>query len=76
MCALLAEWFVFVRSCTSCTLQLSHNERDEVSNHRRPIRCTTVCSGAEQIKYQRFASLAFVGGNSPLTGEFPRTKGQ
>ena len=32
---------------------------------------STVCSGADQIKHQSSASLGFVGGNSPVTGEFP-----
>ena len=31
------------------------------------VVCSTVCSGADQTKYQSSASLAFVGG----TGEFP-----
>ena len=30
-----------------------------------------VYSGADQRIYQSFASLAFCGGNSPVTGEFP-----
>ena len=32
---------------------------------------STVYSGADQRKYQSSASLAFVCGNSPVTGEFP-----
>ena len=32
---------------------------------------TTVYSGANQRKHQSSASLAFVRGNSPGTGEFP-----
>ena len=35
---------------------------------------STVYSGADQRKQQRPASLAFVGGNSPGTGEFPAQK--
>ena len=31
---------------------------------------STVCSGADQRKYQSSAALVFVGGNSPVTGEF------
>ena len=36
--------------------------------------CSTVCSGADQRKHQNAASLAFVRGNSPVTGEFPAQK--
>ena len=36
---------------------------------------SAVYSGADQIKHQSSAPLAFVG-NSPVTGEFPRTKCQ
>ena len=32
---------------------------------------STVYSGADQRKHQSSASLAFVMGNSPVTGEFP-----
>ena len=32
---------------------------------------STVYSGADQRKHQSSASLAFVRGNSPVTGEFP-----
>ena len=32
---------------------------------------STVCSDVDQRKHQSSASLAFVGGNSPVTGEFP-----
>ena len=35
------------------------------------IICSTVGSGADQRKHQSSASLAFVGGNSPVAGEFP-----
>ena len=35
------------------------------------IACSTVYPGADQTKHQSSASLAFVGGNSPVTGEFP-----
>ena len=38
------------------------------------IVCSTVGSGADERKHQSFASLAFVGGNSPVTGEFPAQK--
>ena len=31
----------------------------------------TVCSAADHRKHQSPALLAFVGGNSPVTGEFP-----
>ena len=33
--------------------------------------CSTACSGTDQRKHQSSASLAFVMGNSPATGEFP-----
>ena len=32
---------------------------------------STVCSGADQRRYQSSASLAFVKGNAPVTGEVP-----
>ena len=32
---------------------------------------STVCSGADQRKHQSYASLAFVRGIEPVTGEFP-----
>ena len=32
---------------------------------------STVCPGADQRKHQSSASLAFVGGNSPVIGDFP-----
>ena len=32
---------------------------------------STACSDADQRKYQSSASLAFLQGNSPGTGEFP-----
>ena len=35
------------------------------------IVCSTVSSGADQRKHQSSASLAFVWGLSPVTGEFP-----
>ena len=35
---------------------------------------STICSSADQRKYQSSASLAFVTGNSPLTSEFPAQK--
>ena len=44
------------------TLQWRHNEHDSVSNHRYPIVCSTVCSGADQRKHQSSESLAFVRG--------------
>ena len=43
------------------SLQWRHNEQDGVSIKE---------------KNQSFASLAFVGGNSPVTGEFLAQKGQ
>ena len=42
--------------------QWRHNGRDGVSNHQRPIVCSTFCSGADQRKHQSSASLAFVRG--------------
>ena len=40
-------------------LQWRHNERDGVSNHQSSIVYSIVCSGADQRKHQRSASLAF-----------------
>ena len=37
---------------------------------------TIVYSGTDERKHQSSSSLAFVGGNSPETTEFPRIKGQ
>ena len=58
------------------TLQWRHNERNGVSNHRclncllnRFFRCRS-----KKTSKIRLAGLC--GGNSPVTGEFPRTKGQ
>ena len=59
------------------TLQWPHHERDSVSNHQRPD-CLPVCSGADQRKHQRPASLAFVRGihrwpvDSPHKGSVTR----
>ena len=46
------------------SLQWRHSERNGVLNHPRRgcLICSTVCSGAEQIKHESFASLAFVRG--------------
>ena len=44
------------------TLQWQHNECDGVSNHRVSISWSSVCLGADQIKHQSSASLAFVRG--------------
>ena len=55
-----------------------HNERDGVSNHRRLVVYSTVCSDADQRKHQSSASLAFVRGihrwpvNSPHKGPVTR----
>ena len=48
--------------CTASPLQWRHNERDGVSNHPRIDVRSTVCSGADQRKYQNSAPLAFVRG--------------
>ena len=60
-------------------LRWCHDERDSVSNHRRldllAFVSSTVCSDADQRKYQSSTSLAFVSGihRWPV---FPLTKGQ
>ena len=41
-------------------LQWRHNERDGVSNHRRLVVCSTVCSGADQ-------RTGLYEGNPPMT---------
>ena len=46
----------------STTLRWLHNEHDGVSNHCLGIVCSVACSGTDQRKYQRSASLAFVWG--------------
>ena len=50
-------WFNNIRHNS---LQWRHNERDGVSNVS--IVCLTVCSGADDRKYQSSVSLAFVRG--------------
>ena len=60
------------------SLQLRHNKRSGVSNHRLAIVYLTVYSYADQRKHQIFASLAFVRGlhrspvNSPHKGPVTR----
>ena len=44
------------------TLQRRQNEREGVSNRRRLVVISTVFSGADQIKHQSSASLAFCAG--------------
>ena len=44
--------------CVECD-----NEHDGISNHQCVNVSSTVCSGADQRKHQRSASLAFVRGN-------------
>ena len=51
-------------------LQWRH-EREGVSNHGRLDCLLNRLSGADERNHQSSASLAFVGGNSPVTGEFP-----
>ena len=53
------------------SFQWRHNERDGVSNLQRLDCYSIVCSGADQRKHQSTASLTFVRGNSPMTGEIP-----
>ena len=48
------------------TLQWRHNEPDGLFNHQPRDCLLNRYSGADQIRYQRFASLAVV-----VTGEFP-----
>ena len=54
-------------------LQWRHNECDGVSITEVSIVCSTVGSGADQRKHQRYASLEFVRGIQ-VTGEFPAQK--
>ena len=56
-CNPLYRWL----KCTGA-LHWRHNDRDDVSNHRRLDCCSTVCSDAAQRKHQSSASLAFVMG--------------
>ena len=60
-----------IKSTDQCTLQWLHNGRDSVSNTSLTIVYSTVYSHTDQRKHQSSASLAFVQGNSPGTGEFP-----
>ena len=47
-------------------------ERDDFSNTGVSMVCSAVWSGADQNKHQSSASLAFVRGNPPVTGDTPR----
>ena len=59
-----------MNSCES--LQWRHNERDGGSIHQpHEFFYSTVYSDADQRKHQSSASLAFVRGIHPGTGEFP-----
>ena len=66
----------------SLPLQWRHNERDGVSNHRRAVVSSVVCSDADQRKHHSSASLAFVRGiywwpvNSPHKGPVTRQLSQ
>ena len=59
---------------TATALQLRHNERDGVSNHRRPhclLNCWFRC------RWKKTSNLRLTGlcvGNSPVTGEFHAQK--
>ena len=70
--------FILCRHSSVSALQWRHNGRNVVSNHRRSIVCSAVCSGADRRKHQRSASLAFVRGihrwpvNSPHKGPVTR----
>ena len=55
----------------SLSLQWRHNERDDVSNHRRLDGCSTVCSDAGKKIQQSSASLAFCRGNERWPVDFP-----
>ena len=55
----------------SSTLQWRHNERNGVSNHRRPDRFRNRLFRRRSKKHQRSSSLAFLRGDQwPVTGEF------
>ena len=71
--------FVFLSHVTDgLTLQWRHNGCDGVSNYHHMVVYSAVYSGADQIKHQSFASLAFVRGihrwpvNSPHKGPVTR----
>ena len=61
----------FPQNNADSPLQWRHNERDCILNHRRLYCLLSFCSSADQRKHESSASLAFVKGNSPVTGEFP-----
>ena len=72
-------WYV-IAACYSIplpefVLQMDYNDviMDAMASQMisRPIVYSTVYSGTYQRKYQSSASLAFVRGNSLVTGEFP-----
>ena len=63
---------------TNDSMQSNHTHYDDIKMGVIASQITslaivysTVYSGADQRQHQSFASLAFCGGNSPGTGEFP-----
>ena len=58
-------------SLWSKTLHWRHNERDDVSNHRR-LDCLLNClSRRRSKKTSKLRVICLCEGNSPVTGEFP-----
>ena len=56
---------------TTNTLQWRHNERDGVSNHRRPHCLLYYSFRRRSKKTSKFRFTGLCAGNSPVTGEFP-----
>ena len=67
--------YVRVVHQTMVSFKWRYDNRDGVSNHRRPDCLLNCFSGADQRKYQSSASLAFVRG-STCDRRIPLTKGQ
>ena len=64
-------WHVNWDTICYTSLQLRHNERDGVSNHRCLGCLLIVCSGVDQRKHQSTASLTFVRGIYRWTVDSP-----
>ena len=85
MCLLRVHWTIHIArhfihrysqwtpnsSMEDITLQWRHNDRDDVSNHRRPDCFTNHLFRHKSKKISTLRVTGLCEGNSPLTGEFP-----
>ena len=70
------KWFllwnnIFISSTITVTLQWRHNERNGVSNHRRPDCLLNRLFMRRSKKTAKLRVTGLCEGNSPVTGEFP-----